>query len=109
VSFGTDVRVNNDIAAPANQYDPSINVNFTGLVCIAWTDERNGNQDVFYAESNDPSNFGENYIVNTDSSATKQFAPSIASDFLGRIYLAWSDARNTESDINQDVFFAFRR
>lgn len=109
VNFGTDVRVNNDIAAPANQYDPSININLSGLVCIAWTDERNGNKDVFYAETHDPSNFGENYIVNTDSGPYRQFASSISSDFLGRIYLAWSDARNTESSSNQDVFFAFRR
>jgi hypothetical protein len=109
VNFGTDVRVNNDLGNPADQYDPSININFTGLVCIAWTDERNGNQDIFYAESNDPSAFGENFIVNMDSGASKQFGSSIASDFLGRIYLAWSDARYTESDSNQDVFFAFRR
>ncbi|MBU1024103.1 glycoside hydrolase [bacterium] len=109
INFGTDARVNDDLANNAAQYDPSINVNLSGTVFIAWTDERNNHQDVFFAESHNPPNFGENYIVNTDTTQQNQFAPSITSDFLGRAYIIWSDARNTNSDTEQEVFFAFRR
>lgn len=111
INFSTDVRVNNDIGNPASQYDPSINVNLMGTVFIAWTDERNNHQDVFFAEtlSATSPDFSENYIVNTDTTEQNQFAPSITSDFLGRAYIIWSDARNTGSDDEQEVFFAFRR
>ena len=109
INFGTDIQINDDIANNAPQYDPSININITGTVSIAWTDERNNHQDVFFAESFDLPNFSENYIVNTDTTEQNQFAPSITSDFLGRTYLIWSDARNTNSDSEQEVFFAFRR
>jgi hypothetical protein len=107
--FGTDKRVNDDYGYQVAQYDPSINVNLVGTVFIAWTDERNIHKDVFFAESHDGVTFSENSIVNTDTTEENQFAPSITSDFLGRAYLTWSDARNTRSDVNQEIFFAFRR
>ena len=109
INFGEDIRVNDDIGNTAQQYDPSININLVGTVFIAWTDERNNHQDVFFAESYNLPVFSDNFIVNMDTTEENQFAPSITSDFLGRAYIIWSDARNTKSDSEQEVFFAFRR
>ena len=108
-NWGVDVRVNDDPGNVANQYDPSVNVNLVGTVFVAWTDERNGNPDVYFSESVAGSPFALNMIVNSDTTQFNQFAPSIMSDFLGRAYIIWSDARNTRSNEKQEVFFAFRR
>ncbi|MDA3840169.1 MAG: hypothetical protein PF572_03690 [Patescibacteria group bacterium] len=70
-------------------------------IYIIWTDERNGDQDI-YAQKYDidgNSLWGNDKRMNSDTGSADQFQPAIAIDSLNNIYIAWTDERNGNQDI----------
>jgi hypothetical protein len=100
-TFSANIRINDDISS-TNQYQPSIAVDGTGNIYIAWMDERNSDRDIYFVNSTDGGNtFSTNKMVNDDGGSTLQSHPSIAVDNVGNIYISWEDNRNG----NYDIYF----
>ncbi len=100
------VRVNNDAGA-ATQSDPSLTLDDLNNIYIAWTDTRNGNNDVFFAKSTDGGlSFSANVRVN-DVTTFFQQEPDLAVDPVNRdlVHVAWSDNRNAFTT-GPDIYYA---
>jgi len=95
-----DMQLNSD-AGTTNQYAPSIAVDSLDNIYVAWTDERNGNQDAYLAKfaSTSARVWPSDLLVNSDGGSTHQSEPSIAIDSTDTIYIAWTDERNGNKDI----------
>lgn len=89
------------IADNTNQTEPVIAIDSSENICIAWTDDRNGNLDI-YAEKFDRDGnliWGDKR-VNTDLiGSLDQYNPDIAVDSLDNLYFIWTDGRNGDKDV----------
>ena len=101
-----DVQVN---SGPGNQSYPSIVVDSSGNLYAVWEDDRNGDWDIYFANSSDGglswSNPNIRVSIDTVSLGTfnrSQRFPKIEVDTIGTIYVVWQDDRWTDDDI----FFA---
>ncbi|UCE74295.1 MAG: exo-alpha-sialidase [Methanomassiliicoccales archaeon] len=98
-TFSSNKKINDD-AGYEEQLAPAIVAYGFGYIHVVWGDKRNGDSDIYYANSTNGGNtFSDNKRVNDDVSAAQQIAPSIASDSEGNIFVAWEDKRNVRSDI----------
>jgi len=89
------------ISNTANQYSPEISIDSSDNIYVVWTDERNGNPDI-YTQKFDSSGaplWGSEMRVNTDTGTTPQYLASLAIDSLDDIYYVWTDERNENKDI----------
>lgn len=93
--FTVNRQVSND---PDNfdQYEPSIAVDPSGVLYVAWEDQRNVNSDIYFANSSDGGSTwtDPNVRVNTDPIGSNQINPSLVGDSAGNLYLAWQDNRS---------------
>jgi prepilin-type N-terminal cleavage/methylation domain-containing protein len=96
--WGADLLVNSD-GGSTNQYAPSVAVS-SSTFYISWTDERNGNLDVYAQRVSATGTrlWASDLLVNTDGGTSAQYSPSVA---IGAdvIYIAWGDERNGNQDI----------
>jgi hypothetical protein len=93
-------------SGPGNQTYPSIVVDSQGTIHAVWQDDRNGDKDIYYANSTD---FGltwspSNIRVSTDTISVgspnrSQEVPKIAVDSADVLYVVWQDARWNDNDI----------
>jgi uncharacterized repeat protein (TIGR02543 family) len=83
----------------SNQVNPAIAAGSqpTGLVAVAWQDDRAGNQDIYVARSMDALATVEVSAVTSD--ANDQTEPAVAIDGQDRTSVLWTDARNSSTDI----------
>ena len=73
-----------------NQTLPTIDVRSNDEVYVAWVDERESDNGIYFAASQDKAeNFGENVRVD-DTSAVYPTHPSLKADSNGDIYISWS-------------------
>ena len=100
-----DFQVNENTGiGDADQYQPSISLDGNGNFVITWTDERNGNGDI-YAQcyASDGTKIGTNFKVNddqeTDYPMNDQRNSCIATDCNGNFVITWMDYRNHNKDI----------
>ncbi|UCF07335.1 MAG: exo-alpha-sialidase [Thermoplasmata archaeon] len=98
-------RVNTDSFPSPNQENPSIAVNSTGVIYVAWQDMINENWDIYLGKSEDGGDTWSDpsIKVNSDTTTTQQRLPSLAVGPKDNLYLTWQDYRNT---INNDIYFA---
>jgi len=89
-TWGASVRVNDDVGT-AEQSDPAIAVDTNGDVYVMWADERNGNQDLYFATRPAGGSFGANVRVDDDLGAANQRFPAIAVNSGGDVYATWRD------------------
>jgi hypothetical protein len=69
-------------------------------VCVAWTDERNGDPDIYFRHSVDSAASWEaEQLISDDATSADQYEPSICADGAGGVYVAWTDRRNGNPDI----------
>jgi chitodextrinase len=97
-------RVNND-AGGATQSEPSLTLDVSNNIYIAWTDTRNGNNDVFFSKSTDGGlSFSANVRVN-DVTTNSQSEPSLAVDPTNNhvIHVVWTDTRSAVN--GPDIFY----
>ncbi len=97
--IGTNVRVNNDIGN-AVQILPDIAFDNMGNFIITWTDNRNGNFDIFAQRYNNLGlALGQNFIVNDDFTNQDQAGSCIAINAQNEFFIVWSDKREMNSNI----------
>lgn len=96
-----------DVDTPTTQSHPDM-TNVGSTFCVAWQDDRNGTNDVYFKRSLDAGvTFGgEERVDDTGAGPSAQTAPAVAIDETGgtRCYVVWEDTR----DGNSDVFVASR-
>jgi len=99
--WSPDIKINTDATA-TNQYSPAITVDSSDNIYIVWTDERNGDQDI-YAQKYDSS--GNSYWVddvrvNINIGPSAQGGSKIAlNPSSNSAYGAWYDGRNDDLDV----------
>lgn len=78
-----------------------------GTLYLCWSDERNGDVDVFVSSSKDGGDhWTEAVRVNNDDTHTQQFFPWMTVDVVtGNLHAVFYDRRN-HSDFNTDVYLA---
>jgi len=113
VTWSTDVKVNDDtdFVEPdhlADQYSPSLAVDGSGNLYVAWADWRNGDDDIYFAKSTDSgATWSTDIKVNDDTGSTEQHDPSLAVDGSGNVYVAWEDGYyNSAGGFRGDIYFA---
>ncbi|MBI9038750.1 MAG: T9SS type A sorting domain-containing protein [Bacteroidales bacterium] len=80
---------------------PAISIDDGGNFVIAWTDQPNGNYDIFarcFLPDGTP--IGDKFQVNNDSGTTNQTNPCVSVNGVGNFIITWTDRRNG----NQDVY-----
>ncbi|UCE37652.1 MAG: fibronectin type III domain-containing protein [Thermoplasmata archaeon] len=95
-----DIRINSDTLNESQRY-PKLASDLLGNVFVAWEDKRNGDWDIYLANSTDSGATwsNPNLRVNTDSGSSDQTALSIAVDTDNIIHMAWQDLRKGDPDI----------
>ncbi|MCK4445009.1 MAG: exo-alpha-sialidase, partial [Thermoplasmata archaeon] len=92
-SFTNATTVNDD-TSPMPRDCPSLWINESGYISVAWMTKRNGNEDIYFASSTDGGqSFSTNQRVNDDAGTEFQRIVDIAMDSNGYVYLVWMDSR----------------
>ncbi len=100
ITFSPNMQVD-DGSAGAKM--PTIAINQTGYVVVAWEDTREANMSIYFSNStNQGLSFSPNQKVRDDEAGDVS-SSSMTMDRNGYVYLAWSDTRNA-GDI--DIYFA---
>lgn len=98
-AIGENFRVNNDNGS-AQQLLGDVAANRFGEFIVVWTDNRNGNDDVF-AQRFDLNGIrlGSEFKLNDDVGTNSQNSPTVTPLPDGGYWIAWTDARNGDFDI----------
>ncbi len=106
-TWTTPLRVNGD-AGGATQLEPSVALDVDNNIYISWSDNRNGNYDIFFAESTDGGqSFSANVRVN-DVTTNAQMDSDLAIDSQGSVplvHVVWTDNRNAITT-GPDIYYA---
>lgn len=100
--WGANAKVN-DYPGTASQGGPSIAVDPEGNAYAVWTDQRNGDADIYFAYRPAGGSWRANVKVSDDVGAASQSNASIAADPDGNAYAVWVNVRNG----NGDIYFAY--
>ncbi len=94
-----DATLDPDTDIPSNQWQPEIAAR-DGRVCVAWQDDRLGNNDVFAAVSLDGGStfLSDERVDDSSDGESEQFNPATAIG-AGRRYVVWSDDRSGDTDL----------
>jgi len=94
----------------AESYEPSVAVDSSGNVHVAWWDYTNyagcgTDSDIFYKRFVPDSGWTITEVVSTESTGNS-LAPSLAVDSSGNVHVAWHDATNyTGCGTDSDIFY----
>src|SRR5947208_769404 len=104
-SWTVPLRVNDDAGGTA-QTEPSLTLDPSNNIYIAWTDGRSGNNDVYFSKSTTGgASFSPNVRVNIDVTTNAQTEPSIAVDPVNQhlIHAVWTDTRTPAN--GPDIYY----
>lgn len=107
--WASDIRIGEASASTSAQYSPAIAIDTNDYIYAAWTDERNGNPDVYiqkYNATGTPQWANDLQVGTTSASSSAQSSPSIAVDSMNNFYVAWTDERNGNQDVYAQKFDA---
>jgi len=105
-SFDANVRVNEGgNPGSSNQRFPTVATNSNDDILVAWQDDRDGDNDIYFTKStNGGSSFSANNVqVSDDSTGREQTSPTLAINSEDDIYVAWEDFR---SGSNWDIYLS---
>jgi hypothetical protein len=103
-NFSESVKVND---VPGAWGWPNIAIDSKKKISIVWEDKRNGNLDVYYANSTDYGlTFGTSQRVNDDTGSAGQRMQCIDVDGNDFLCIAWADSRRNEQPGTRDIYFA---
>src|SRR5438094_436020 len=75
----------------------------TGAIYVSWADSRNGNPDIYFANSTDGGKtWGTNHRINDNTDSSQQYMVDLAVDSTGNVHAAWEDRRNG----NWNIFYS---
>ncbi len=94
-SWGASRRINTDTGT-AVQRDPVIGIDDAGIASIAWTDDRNGHDDIYFTSGTATGGWSPELRLNDDTSTAEQITPDLAVDGAGNVDVVWADGRNGE-------------
>jgi len=95
LTWSPSVKVNDEL--PGNCINPSLDVDASGNLYVAW--EQEWDENVYFSMSVDSGEtWTEDVRVNEDT-PEHHGNPSLAADTDGNIYVTWTDARNDLADI----------
>jgi hypothetical protein len=100
----SDIKVNQNTDS-ALQYKPDVKCDSSDNAIIIWSDNRNGNWDVYSQKMNSAGDAqwgSSDNKVNQNSDSMSQTEPGIALDSSDDPIIAWSDSRNGAS--NNDIY-----
>ncbi len=102
------IRINDDHGT-AIQREPAIAGAPASGAYAVWTDERDGDPNIYFSILRPGHPWSTNTRINDDHTQALQESPSIATDAQGNAYITWTDARNhpDRDDIYRDVYFMF--
>ncbi|MBN1844924.1 MAG: fibronectin type III domain-containing protein [Sedimentisphaerales bacterium] len=95
--WSSEISLRDDPQDSADQTQPRLAVDGTGLVSVVWQDERNGNPDIYLAQSSN--RFTSHTVSAVCQHAAVQSAPAIAVDSQNAVYVLWTDERDGTRDI----------
>jgi hypothetical protein len=87
-AFGANVRVQDDFGGNYRQWHATLTGHPDGRLVAAWTDERDGNMDIWYSWLED-GEWGEDLPLPGASGPGVQYHPTIMMDESGNLHLAW--------------------
>ena len=100
-NFSDSVKVN-DVGGAWGW--PHIVIDSNQKISVVFEDNRNGNKDIYYANSTDGGlTFGTNQMVNDDTVLAHQRMPCIDVDSNDFLFIAWTDGRR--SSFHRDIYF----
>jgi len=93
ITFSAPSRVDDSTSATGNQESPTMAVDPDGWLYIAWQDDRNGNEDIYFSRSTDQGASFEQSIRVDDSTDNSgdQVSPHMVVDHSKNIYITWTD------------------
>jgi len=103
--WSTGVRVDDSIETNSAN-GARISVDPSGNAYAVWTDNRNGNSDIYFSYRPSGGNWGANVRVDDASVTTPVYDTRIAVDSSGNAYAVWADDRNGGSYF--DIYFSYR-
>jgi len=106
-ALGSNFKVSDDQSGE-EQEDPAVSIDSSGNFVIVWSDERNGDWDIYaqrYLYDGTP--IGNNFKINDDIGTCLQFWPACSCKKNGDFIVSWVDKRyNDDYDIYAQRFFA---
>jgi len=97
-TFSINKRVDDDSLGKAKSR-PSIAIDSSRYIYVAWRDKRNDNEDIYFANSTDGGNiFSTNQKINDDLGSSYQRSPNLALRYK-TVNIVWQDDRKGDWDI----------
>src|SRR5205807_3218941 len=80
---------------------PAMNVDKqTGAIYVSWADSRNGNPDIYFANSTDGGKtWGTNHRINDNTDSSQQYMVDLAVDGTGKVHAAWERSEEHTSEL----------
>ena len=90
-----------DDSLQLDKISPRLCIDSQQKVYLAWSDMRNDDGDIYFAQSLDGgTSFGTNILINDDAGSAWQGNPVLAIDNSAKhVYFIWSDARNEKIEV----------
>lgn len=89
-----------------NQYSPKIAIDNNDKIYIIWTDQKNGDEDIYMQKFNSSGDcqWGDDKKVNVETYANQHSSAAIAIDTNNNIYVTWTDNRNINNNQDEDIY-----
>jgi hypothetical protein len=96
LTWGASVQVNEDAESAQEQKQPRVTVDSSGHIFALWSDYRNKEWDVYFAESLDyTATFNTNILINADAGTAVQDNPVLYASAEGQdLCMTWTDYRD---------------
>ncbi len=91
--WNTNIKVSDVTGVPAGAF-PRIAIDSSGNAYAVWTDNRNGNMDIYFSYRPSGGTWGTNVRVDDDSTGNNAQNPDISVDPAGNACAVWVDERD---------------
>jgi hypothetical protein len=90
----------------SNKENPAVALDLLDNAYVVWSDNRNGNWDIYHTHEFGLGLFYDSEKVNDDTGTWDQKYPVVAFDNINREYVVWQDARNSVNLANEDIYYS---
>ena len=99
------IRINDDVTRKDQTY-PAVKSNQSGKVIVVWSDERNGQSEIYGQELNqEQQKIGTNFLISDSNLIENKYYPKIGINENGGFLVAWSNEKDSlKYDIHARYF-----